>query len=190
MKPQKNIVLKYSEYTTALTKNLKHSFCLHCRIDEGDKSVYVCNENFLVKLTLAEYNVLVRPITQREAGNFVLDANGETTATEPMDMAKMLADAAAEAVHALTPTPFLLKPLDKDSTVHIATYYSESGDFVTGCNPEYDAMVSARLPRKSKMAISPMVIYRGEEPLAMILPIAFDRRRAAAVRFYYINNLE
>lgn len=188
MKATKNAVLKYSSYTAALTRSLKGTERLHCKVDEENNAVYVCNGYFLVKLDRTEYDALVRPVTQREAGNFVL-YNGEADTTrEPLDMEKLLADAAQEAAHELTPAPFIVAPTDKRSKTTISPYYSESGDFVAGFNSDYAAIISPSLPRKSKGAISPMVVFSGDEPQAMILPVRLDETKSrvpAAVRAYF-----
>lgn len=170
MNAKKNAVLKYSNYTTALTRSLKITERLHCRVNEETRAVYVCNGYFLVKLDRTEYDALVRPVTQREAGNFVIE-NGEQVPNEPLDMEKLLADAAQEAAHELTPAPFLFDPGVKGVKSKIAAYYSESGDFVAGFNSDYAAIIAPSLPRKSKNPTSPMVVFRGDEPQAMILPV-------------------
>jgi len=191
MKFTKNTVLKYSNYTAALTRSLKATERLHCRVDEEQSAVYVCNGYFLVKLNHAEYDALVRPVTQREAGNYVINTNGETDTThEPLDAAKLLADAASDAAHDLTPAPFLVAPRTKGTNAKIATYYSESGDFVAGFNSDYAAIISGDLPRKSKNAVSPMVVFSGDEPQAMILPVWLDETKSrvpAAVRAYFTD---
>lgn len=196
MKATKNAVLKYSQYTTALTRSLKDSDRLHCRVNEETRTVYVCNGYFLVKLNPAEYDALVRPVTQREAGDFVI-YNGETdTARDPLDMEKLLADAAREAVHDLTPAPFLVTaPISRRATAKMVTYYSESGDFVAGFNSDYAAIISASLPRKSKNPASPMVVFCGDDPQAMILPVRLGSednpsRVPAAVRAYFTEKPE
>lgn len=187
MKATKNTVLKYSSYTTSLTRSLKGTERLHCRIDEEDKAVFVCNGYFLVKLTPAEYDALVRPITQRDAGNYILNADG-STAPDPLEMGKLLTDTAREAVHDLAPAPFIVAPNDKRSKATISPYYSESGDFVAGFNSDYAAIIDPSIPRKSKGAISPMVVFSGDEPQAMILPVRIDETKSrvpAAVRAYF-----
>ena len=192
MKATKNTVLKYSNYTAALTRSLKATERLHCRVDEEHDAVYVCNGYFLVKLDRAEYDALVRPVTQREAGNFVVE-NGQTnTAMQPLDMEKLLADAARDAAHNLIPAPFLVDPCTKSTKAKIATYYSKDGDFVAGFNSDYDAIISAGLPRRSKNPTSPMVVYSGDEPQAMILPVLLESkdkpsRVPAAVRAYFTD---
>ena len=190
MKASKNTVLKYSSYTAALTRSLKATERIHVRTDEENNAVYVCNGYFLVKLNPVEYDALVRPVTQREAGNFVIYEGETDTAREPLDMVKALADAAREAVHDLTPAPFLVDPCAKGTKAKIAPYYSESGDFVAGFNSDYAAIISADLPRKGKNAVSPMVVYSGDEPQAMILPVRIDETKSrvpAAVRAYFTD---
>ena len=193
MNAKKNAVLKYSNYTTALTRSLKVTERLHCRVNEETRAVYVCNGYFLVKLDRTEYDALVRPVTQREAGNFVI-YNGEAdTVNEPLDMEKLLADAAQDAAHELAPAPFLFDPGVKGVKSKIAAYYSESGDFVAGFNSDYAAIISASLPRKSKNPTSPMVVFSGSEPQAMILPVRIDKEKSrvpAAVRAYFTDKPE
>lgn len=193
MNAKKNAVLKYSNFTTALTRSLKVTERLHCRVNEETRAVYVCNGYFLVKLDRTEYDALVRPVTQREAGNFVI-YNGEAdTVNEPLDMEKLLADAAQDAAHELAPAPFLFDPGVKGAKSKIAAYYSESGDFVAGFNSDYAAIISASLPRKSKNPTSPMVVFSGDEPQAMILPVRIDKEKSrvpAAVRAYFTDKPE
>lgn len=194
MNAKKNAVLKYSNYTTALTRSLKITERLHCRVNEETRAVYVCNGYFLVKLDRTEYDALVRPVTQREAGNFVIE-NGEQVPNEPLDMEKLLADAAQEAAHELTPAPFLFDPGVKGVKSKIAAYYSESGDFVAGFNSDYAAIIAPSLPRKSKNPTSPMVVFRGDEPQAMILPVRLGSpekpsRVPAAVRAFFTDKPE
>jgi len=194
MNAKKNAVLKYSNYTTALTRSLKITERLHCRVNEETRAVYVCNGYFLVKLDRTEYDALVRPVTQREAGNFVIE-NGEQVPNEPLDMEKLLADAAQEAAHELTPAPFLFDPGVKGVKSKIAAYYSESGDFVAGFNSDYAAIIAPSLPRKSKNPTSPMVVFRGDEPQAMILPVRLGSpekpsRVTAAVRAFFTDKPE
>lgn len=187
MKTTKNTVLKYSSYTTALTRSLKGSKRIHCRVDEDGSAVYVCNGFFLVKLTPAEYDALVRPVTQRDAGDYIVNADG-TTAPGPLDMVQIMTDAAREAAHELTPAPFIAAPSDKRSKATISPYYSKSGDFVAGFNSDYAAIISGNLPRKSKNPVSPMVVFDGSEPQAMILPVRIDETKSrlpAAVRAYF-----
>lgn len=194
MNAKKNAVLKYSNYTTALTRSLKITERLHCRVNEETRAVYVCNGYFLVKLDRTQYDALVRPVTQREAGNFVIE-NGEQVPNEPLDMEKLLADAAQEAAHELTPAPFLFDPGVKGVKSKIAAYYSESGDFVAGFNSDYAAIIAPSLPRKSKNPTSPMVVFRGDEPQAMILPVRLGSpekpsRVPAAVRAFFTDKPE
>lgn len=190
MKATKNAVLKYSNYTAALTRSLKAAERLHCRVNEEENAVYVCNGYFLVKLDHTEYDALVRPVTQREAGNFVVE-NGETsTAMQPLDMEKLLTDAARDDAHDLTPAPFLVDPGSKSTKAKIVPYYSKDCDFVAGFNSDYDAIISAGLPRKSKNPTSPMMVYSGDEPQAMILPVRLDDTKSrvpAAVRAYFTD---
>lgn len=179
MKATKNTVLKYSLYTAALTRSLKNTERLHCRIDKENRVVYVCNGYLLAKLSPEEYDVLVRPVTQREAGDFVIDQDGETVPGEPLDMAKLLSDEAKNAAHELSAAPFLFDTRRKNK--RLICCYSHEADFVAGFNAEYAAIISGDLTRKSKGPTSPMVIFSGSEPLALVLPVRIDETKSRAV---------
>lgn len=187
----KNAVLKYSNYTVALTRGLKATERLHCRVGD-DNAIYISNGYFLAKLDRSEYDALVRPVTQRDAGNYVIE-NGETNATmQPLDMEKLLADAAREATHDLTPAPFLVADPNSKSKAKIIPYYSQDGDFVAGFNSDYSAIISSDLPHKGKNPTSPMVVYCGNDPVALILPVRLGSndkpsRIPAAVRAYFTD---
>ncbi len=190
MNAKKNAVLRTSPYTTALTKSIKGSSRLSCQTDEAGRTVYVCNGFLLAKLSLAEYDALIRPITQREAGTFALDQNGDPVDIKPMDLPKLLADAAARSKYELTPAPFLFDSRSKSCKTKIVPYYSKDGNFVAGFNADYVAILSSDLPRKGKDPISPMVICMEGDPLALILPIRLGRegvtdRIPAAVRAWF-----
>lgn len=187
MKATRNTVLKYSPYTPALTRALKSGgIRLHCSVDD-DSMIYFCNGYFIVKVNRAEYDALIRPVTLREAGDWALDLNGEAVPEKPLDMKKLLSDAAREAVHDMTRAPFLVEPV-KGGKASITTYYSASGDFVAGFNSDYDAILSRSLPRKGKNPSSAMVIYSGDDPTAMILPVRIHEEKSripAAVRAWF-----
>lgn len=192
MKATRNAVLKCSPYTAALTRSLKSVDRIHCRVND-DGTIYVCCGYFLVKLNRMEYDALVRPVTQRDPGNYVVDAKNESTTADPLDMEKTLNDAAASAAHELSPAPFLVNPYTKSTKAAIATYYSASGDFVAGYNSDYAAIISGDTSRKSKDPVSPMVIYIGDEPTALVLPVrlttdSHPSRVPDAVRAYFVSD--
>lgn len=173
MNASKNAVLKYSSFTSGLTRALKsNSARLHCNVD-ANGMIYVCNGYFVVKLDKSEYNALVRPVTQRDAGNWALIDNGEIS-PDPINLIDALNDAAKLAAHVVTPAPMLFEIPKIKGKFQLAGYYSETGDFVTAFNPVYASIVSPSLERKSGGSVKPTVVYDGESPIAMILPVKVD----------------
>lgn len=166
----KTAILKSSPFTSGLTRALKGSTTrLHCNASGND--VYLTNGYFLVKLTPTEYDVLARPVTQRDAGNWVLNEDGTPDASNPIDLVKLLDDAAKKAVHAVTAAPMLFELPNGKSKIQLIGYYSETGDFVTAFNPVYASVSASGLEHKSSGSINPMVVYNAGEPIAMILPV-------------------
>lgn len=188
MNTTKNAVLKYSHFTPALTRALKeNSARIHCKVDDG--AVYVCTGYFAVKLTGMEYDALVRPVTQRDPGNWVLHENGDTS-PDPIDLPKLMTDDGKAATHAVTPAPMFFEAKGtkrKSNAPQLVGYYSKSGDFVAAFNSHYAAIISPALERKSAGSKSPMMVYIEGEPVAMILPVRIDTDSpmARAVRAWF-----
>ena len=192
MNATKNTVLKYSYYTTALTRALKDSNVrIHCKVEDG--TVYVCNGFFIVKLNGMEYDALVRPVTQRDPGDWVLHENGDTT-PDPIDLAATMNDAAKSAAHPISPAPmfFDVTKNKKSKAPQLVGYYSESGDFVAAFNSTYAAIVSPALEMKSSGGKSPMVVFENGDPLAIILPVRVDDKPqiVRTVRAWFIDNTD
>ena len=190
---KKNVVLKYSHYTAALTRALKDSnLRIHCNMDD-DGMIYVCNGYFAVKLTGDEYDALVRPVTQRDAGNWVLHENGSTT-PDPINLADTMNDAAKNAAHTVTAAPmfFDVSKGKKSRLPQLVAYYSETGDFVAAFNSNYAAIISPALERKSSGGKSPMVVYDAAGAAAIILPVRIDDKPqiVRTVRAWFIDNAD
>ncbi len=191
MNANKNAVLKYSPFTSGLTRALKsHSARLHCNVD-ADGMIYICNGYFVVKLSSLEYDALVRPVTQRDAGNWALNDSGEIS-PDPINLVDALNDAAKLAAHAVTPAPMLFETSRSNSNgkFQLAGYYSETGDFVTAFNPVYTSVVSPALACKSGGDLNPMVIYNADSPVAMILPVNVSDKPniLRAVRAWFVDD--
>lgn len=201
MNATKNAVLKYSFFSPALTRALKENAALsgsgsriHCNVDD-DGMIYVCTGYFAVKLTATEYDALVRPVTQRDAGKWILNENGGTS-PDPIDIMKIMDDADKTASHVVTAAPMFFDmskgKKSKANAPQLVGYYSETGDFVTAFNSHYAAIVSPDLERKSKGSSSPMLVYSAGSPVAMILPVRVDENSnsARAIRAWFIDNTE
>lgn len=190
MNANKNAVLKYSPFTSGLTRALKGSSArLHCNVD-ADGMIYICNGYFVVKLSGLEYDALVRPVTQRDAGNWALNSNSEIS-PDPINLIDALNDAAKLAAHAVTPAPMLFEaPKSSKGKFQLAGYYSETGDFVTAFNPVYTSIVSPALEYRSGGDIKPMVAYSADSPVAMILPVKVSDKPniLRAVRAWFVDD--
>lgn len=57
----------------ALTRELKASDRLQCRVYDGDERIYITNGFFAVALLPFEYDELARPAFQTDAGNLIMD---------------------------------------------------------------------------------------------------------------------
>lgn len=167
-----NMVIKYSAFTKDLTKVLKKSERIHCTVDtEG--MIYVCNGFIAVRLSSDEYDALVRPATQRDAGEWVLHEGVLSDVDEkPMDIAKCISDAANNAAHDIIQAPLFFEEKSGKTTYHYNGYYSESGDFVQLINSKYSAIVnSGVITFKSQNPISPAVAFWGGDAVAIIMPV-------------------
>ena len=185
-------VTKYSFFSSALTRALKESNVrIHCKVDDG--AIYVCNGFFAVKLNGMEYDALVRPVTQRDPGDWVLHENGDTS-PDPLDLPKLFDDEGKNAVHAVSPAPMFFDvskgKKSKANAPQLVGYYSESGGFVAAYNSHYAAIVSPSLERKSKGSSSPMMVYDNGDPVAIILPVRVDDKPqiVRTVRAWFTEN--
>ncbi len=187
-------VLKVSPFTTALTRALKKDACrLHCQVTD-DGSIYVCNGYFAVKLMRDEYDAFVRPVSQRDAGNWVLSESRELMNIQPIDVEACVVDAHKAAAYKVTAAPLLFElNRQKKNAVQLSCFYSEDGDFVSAYNIAYNSIISPTLERKSGGQISPMVVYIAEnDPIAIILPIRIKDKPgiSRAVRGWFTEENE
>lgn len=188
----KKIVMKSSFFTTSLTRALKSSTPrLHCNVD-ADGTIYVCTGYFAVKLNGAEYDTLVRPVSQRDAGNWILNENGEVTGDQPIDIASAMNNAAKAAAHTLTAAPMLFDLPQSKYNAQLVGYYSETGGFVAAFNSTYSAIVSPVLERRSSGSIKPMVVYDAESPISIILPVKVEDKPniVRAVRSWFVDGAD
>lgn len=185
----KKFVLKNSPFTSSLTRALKNSTPRpHCNVD-ADGMIYICTGYFAVKLNGAEYDAFVRPVTQRDAGNWILDEDGAISDGQPIDIAKAITDAANDAAHIPTAAPMLFNLPQSKCKAQLIGYYSETGGFVTAFNSAYSSIVSPALERKSGGGIKPMVVY-DTDPIAIILPVKVDDKPdiVRTVRAWFVDD--
>lgn len=188
----KNTVLKCSNYTSTLTRALKEgSPRIHC--NTSDDAIYICNGYFAVKLNGYEYDALVRPVTQRDPGNWALQENGDLT-PDPINIAELMHNTADDAGHTITAAPMFFDVANgrkgKSAPPPLVCYYSAEADFVAGFNPTYAEIVASTLERRSKSATAPMVVLDGGDPIALILPVRISDKPniARAVRAWFTDS--
>ena len=175
-------------YTANLTRALKGSDSLICKTDD-DGTIYVSNGNILVKLNPAEYDDLIRPLSQRDAGNWFLSGGREQVGRNVLDLSKYFYDHASEARHTLTRAPFIFEIGPKDKRTMTA-YHNAEKNFSVFVNTAYAGIAADSLPRKSSGgATAPVVIFNDDDPLAMILPIRPDKNGGLvrSIRAYFTD---
>lgn len=169
--------LKDIAFTDELTDALREAGALMCRHYEGDPAVYVCDGYgfFLVKLDEREYDALVRPVTDRDPGNFITEYDGECP-FPLLDLRKILEDFAFNASYELTAMPRTIY-WGSDSAKEVSTFYSAEGDFVSCLNARYASIAASGLTFRAMDGMHAVVCYRPaasasqDDPCAAILPI-------------------
>lgn len=178
--------LTASPFTPALSKAFKsHKAKLICSMTDG--AAYVTNGAILVKLTPEEYDEFIRPISQRDPGAWVLDENGQPMERETLDGARVLNDYANKATVDMAPAPFTINPERKSGPAF--SVYCGAGDFVAGFDAGYTAIVSPSFVTfRASSAISGMVAFNGEDPIALILPVRLQNPKIiSAARAYFTD---
>lgn len=174
----------YGRYTNQAPKALKGSTKIFCQVagpDDGLGNIYVSNGAFLWRMTPPEYAAAVQPVTCREPGNWVIDANGKSE-YHGADLAKILTDAHKAAEHE---DPLKRSPLSWQPKKNVLTcWYSAAHDFACLYNAAYTAALCADTFRTTGDR-APAVAYYGDEPYAMVLPVKSEKPVSAAVRAYF-----
>ena len=168
--------LTASPFTPALSKAFKsHKAKLICSMTDG--AAYVTNGAILVKLTPEEYDEFIRPISQRDPGAWVLDENGQPMERETLDGARVLNDYDNKHTADKDPAPFTINTERK------------SGPAFSGFDAGYTAIVSPSFVTfRASSAISGMVAFNGEDPIALILPVRLQNPKIiSAARAYFTD---
>lgn len=174
--------MKYTgNYTKNAAKAIKAAEKLICTTTE-DGAIYLCNGYWMYKMNPLEYATVAQPVTHCEAGNWTIDSNGKHDGNDGKSLLKIFEDAAkaTENKPALERCPLCL---NRDSlTAYL--YHSPDG-FAAAYNGLYISAICNGQQLRTPGATSPAVIYDGNEPFALIMPIRLDAKDSRAVLAYY-----
>lgn len=184
----------YSPFTATLTKAIKtRSERLYCQVDEADehKPIFVTNGQILVKLLPCEYDEFIRPVSQRDPGDWTLDANGQPIEGKPFNMVKVFSDYSCSKLHPVQPAPFTLSERQGKKSYTFTAFYSAEADFVAGFDSAYTAIVDpSRVDLRSSGPNGGMIAADNAsgDPIALILPVRLQNSRMiSAVRAYFTD---
>ena len=182
----KRITLFDTMYTPDLTKALKtcKDDTLHCKMNSVG-CIYIASGCFLVKVTPGEYNQFIRPVTQRDPGNWVLSKGEVVPGKEPLDGEKLLDNSSYSARHTLTAAPMLFPKEKKIDT--LLGFYSSDMDFVSCYRYVYTTMFKQDVYYKSVGSNKPLVVFKDTVPIALVMPVRIqqDSALASAVRAWF-----
>ncbi len=168
-------------YTKDATKTIKAAERLICTTTE-DGAIYLCSGYWMYKMNPLEYAAIAQPVTYCEAGNWVIDSNGKHDGNDGKNLIRIFEDAAKEAEHkpAMERCPL---SLNRDSLTAFL-YHSPDG-FAAAYNGLYISAICKGQQLRAPSATTPAVIYDGNEPFALIMPIRLDAKDSRAVLAYY-----
>lgn len=181
---------KYTgHFTMNAGKALKGADRLFCRIDD-DGMIYVCNGYAVFRMLPFEYAETVQPMTKCDAGNWIIE-RGEKREAGPadFDLVKLFND----TVHTLAGKPESdlatlqfpgVFPLDRGE---MNAFYNPVAGFAAFYNRLY---ISAFTPGLALMAAggsSAAVLYAGDDPVGMVLPIRSKPEYVRAVKAYFTD---
>lgn len=173
-------------YTMEAAKVLKNSERICCRVCD-DGSIIVTNGHVLYRMDTTEYAAIVQPVTHCDPGNWVHDSTGRRDCDQ--DIRKIWEKTVCDLA-ALRPLEFcpLVREIGKVETVGA---YDASGDAVHVFNRSFIKSVNPSAVFRSKAALSPAVVFCGEIPFAVILPINPNgedgKRFVRAVRSWFVE---
>lgn len=166
---------------SAAAKALKSADRYFCQITE-DGTIYAGTGFVLFKLTPYDYAAVVQPVSCCEAGNWTIDRNGKTESK--IDAARIFSEAVKSAQNAadLQSCPLVINC--KKGKNPSAAYYNAEADFVSLYNSSYLSAFPGFSIRTSS-ALSPAIMYNGDEAVGLIMPIRAEPKVARAVKAYF-----
>ena len=162
-------------------KALKASERIICQ-KINDAEIYVCNNFFGFRCTLPEYNEIVRPIAQRDPGNWTI-CNGEFSESR-MDIKKLIEKAVSDTPrkNLLQSAPFLFQ----NGKGQIKPFYCKAADFVIFFDVSLVSALDCTIVGTGPVNMA--VAYDGDDPVGVLLPIRHNPEWLPAVRAYFNTN--
>ena len=167
----------FGNYTKNAAKAIKAAEKLICTTTE-DGAIYLCGGHWMFKMNPLEYATVAQPVTYCEAGNWTIDSNGKRDGNNGTNLLKIFEEAAKAAEN---------KPglehcrLSLDCGNFTAYLYHSPDGFAAAYNGLYISAISKGRQLRAPAATSPAVIYDGNEPFALIMPIRLDAKYSRAV---------
>lgn len=172
--------MKYTgHYTKNASKAIKAASSLFC-ITQEDGTIYLCSGDgyWIYKMNALEYAAVAQPVTHCDAGNWTIDRNGKRDGFEFYTALKLFEHNIKETEN---------KPglehcrLSLDCGNFTAYLYHSPDGFAAAYNGLYISSISKGHQLRAPGATSPAVIYDGNEPFALIMPIRLGDNYIRAV---------
>jgi hypothetical protein len=171
-------------YTADAAKALKVGDRIFCKItDTGE--IFVCNGYLIFRMTVDEYESIVRPLAHCEPGTWTIDKKGNRTDTIPLDPEALFIREARKAASA---APLAACPLQFQRTKParaMGSFYSAEGDFAAFFDVLFLAAVAPGATVHTTGAVAPAIFAIDELVTAMILPVRPEADAARAVKAYF-----
>jgi hypothetical protein len=171
-------------YTADAAKALKAGDRIFCKqADAGE--IFVCNGYLIFRMTVDEYESIVRPLAHCEPGTWTIDKKGNRTDTIPLDPEALFIREARKAASA---APLAACPLQFQRTKParaMGSFYSAEGDFAAFFDVLFLAAVAPGATVHTTGAVAPAIFAIDELVTAMILPVRPEADAARAVKAYF-----
>lgn len=169
--------------TKTATKILKNSQRIICQTAE-DGYIYIGTGYFVFRVTPYEYTEFVQPATMREAGDY--DMTAATCKPRELDLVRIVSDSAATAEKGGVMRPAHIS-FNVGKTVLLPTACKEQG-FISFVNRDFISALAGDPMFRSASALSAMVAYEDDKPVAVLLPTKPEDSFLAAARGYFGMN--
>lgn len=184
---------KYCMYTftASATKALKNAERLMCKVD-ADGAIYVFSGYFIYKMNSFEYEAIARPVTMCDPGEWTIERDGSRHDVCNLDAIKIFADAydATGSGSTLERSPMAFGTPDKKGTM--CGFYNREKDFSAFYNQVFVDSISpvSGVEFRSAKNLSPAVVYMGENPVALIMPVHAKPEYSRAVKAFFTDSAE
>lgn len=148
-----------------------------CQVTKSG-AIYASNGFVMFKMNADEYDAIVRPIVGRDPGDWRL-RNGELTDLGQFDAERVWTNAVNESENS-TPVQHFRAAFETGTPgKNYTAFYSPDSGAVCVYNAAYIAAITDKngtvCDARAAKSLSPLIIYIGTEPFAMIMPISLAR---------------